>query len=240
MRKILLILAAAFCLTACFEDDREEILFSNYYGFGDVSGSRITMRRDGITLNVTEDKSDGAWQREKRIFLRCDVLRETAPDTYDIRMIDSAPVIERDALVKSQSSEEVYGNDAVSFDQDWGFDAQTVTINMACRYTSLQKSDKQHTLNLVFDDLRSSTDTLFFELRHQGFGESYENTDYEATDFQVNGSYLTFDFSGVMPAGVGKSIIVSIEWDWLVTNGYDMLEREKKHHQVVGTLILDK
>ena len=240
MRKTLFILAAALCLTACFDDTQEEILYYNLYGFGDVSGSRIFLRGDDITLNVTQDQTDGAWQQEKRIFLQCDVLRETAANTYDICLKQTRPVIEKDVLVKSQSSVDIYGNDAVSFDQDWGIDPGTRTINMACRFTSLQKSTTQHTLNLVFDDIRSSTDTLFFELRHQGFGESYENTDHEATEFQVVGQYLTFDFSDTIPADAKSSIIVSVEWDWLVTNGYDMLERERKHFQSCGTLKLSK
>ena len=189
---------------------------------------------------MAEDKTDGAWRKEKRIFLQCDILRETAANTYDIRLIQTRPVIEKDVLVKSQSSLDVYGSDAVSFDQDWGLDSELRTINMACRYTSLQKSTTPHTLNLVFDDARSTTDTLFFELRHQGSGESYENTDYETTDFQVNGQYLTFDFSGAIPAGAKGSIIISVEWDWLNSNSYDMLERERQHYQTCGTLKLSQ
>ena len=240
MRKVLLILATALCLTACSEDSQDEILYSNLYGFGDVSGSRISIRGDGLIFDVTKDQTDGGWQKEKRIFLQCDVLRETAAQTYDICLKAARPVIERNVLVKSQSSEEVYGNDAASFDQDWGLDTQTRTINMACRYTSLKKSTTPHTLNLVFDDARSSTDTLFFELRHQGSGESYENTDYETTDFQVNGQYLTFDFSGTIPVGAKNSIVISVEWDWFKSNSYEMLEREKKHYQSCGTIKLSQ
>lgn len=245
MRRILAILAAAFCLTACFEDSGDDPLYTNFYGFADVSGldltgARISIRSEGIFFNVAEDKTDGAWRKEKRIFLQCDVLRQTADNTYDICLKQTRPVIEKDVIFKSQSSEDVYGNDAVSFDQDWGMDVQTRTINMACRYTALQKSTTPHTLNLVFDDSRSTTDTLFFELRHQGAGESYENTDYETTDFQVNGQYLTFDFSGTIPAGAKGSIVISVEWDWLNSNSYEMLERERKHYQSFGTLKLSQ
>ena len=50
---------------------------------------------------------------------------------------------------------------------------------------------------------------------------------------------MTFDFSGAIPADAGKSIVISVEWDWLVTNAYNMLERERKHYQGCGILQLD-
>ena len=59
MRKVLLILATALCLTACSEDSQDEILYSNLYGFGDVSGSRISIRGDGLIFDVTKDQTDG-------------------------------------------------------------------------------------------------------------------------------------------------------------------------------------
>ena len=245
MRKTLAILLAAslFCLTACFNDSGDDPLYTNFYSFGDVSGldltgARISIRSEGIFFNVTEDKTDGSWRKEKRIFLQCDVLRETGEKTYDISLTAFEPVTEQNALFKSQSSEDVYGSDAVTFD-DWGMDAQRHTINMACQVTTLKNSSTRHSISFVFDDTRSTRDTLFFELRHQGSGESYENTDYEALDFQIEARYMTFDFSGAIPADAGKSIVISVEWDWLVTNAYNMLERERKHYQGCGILQLD-
>lgn len=234
---LMLALASVFCLTSCWDNSGEEYIYTNMYSFGDVRSGQIKIESEGLTLNITEDKSDGKWVDHDHIFFCCDVLRMTAAGVYDIRMNAYEPVVEQAALVKSRTSESVYGSDAVSFYQDWGLDAKNRKLNMSCLTTSRTKSETVHSVNLVYDDIRSHKDTIFFELRHQGQGESYENEAYPADDFQLDTHYITFDFSQCIPADAGTHIIISIEWDWLVNEG-GSLGREVEHKQECGVLTL--
>lgn len=236
----LLLLAAAgiLALTSCFKTDGEEYLYTNLYGFGSISLNILRIEPDGLELVPAEDKTDGKWSSLERIFFCCDVLREREDGRYDIRLKSYEPVIRKVALFKSRTSESVYGSDAVSFYQDWGLDWRVRTLNMACLITSLTKSNTVHSIDFVFDDTRSHRDTLFFELRHQGLGESYENTDHAATEFQLETRFMTFDFAGCIPPDAGDSIVISIEWDWFQTNELKSLERELSHSRECAVIRL--
>ena len=160
-----------------------------------------------------------------------------------VMMITVIPVSRQDVVAglyrdaKVESAE--YGSDAVSFYQDWGFNPKERTMDIACLYSSLKDSETEHRIYLVFDDVRSNTDTLYLELHHQGHGESYENEAYEAKNFQVNTTFLRFDLGGVIPADAGKQIVFSLEWDWLPTED-DAYLREQKHFQVFSTVKLSE
>lgn len=238
IRHFISLLAGLLLLTSCFKITEQEYIYTNFYAFGTVYGQVLHIEPGGLDFVVTEDKTDGKWSAEPRIFFCCDVLQQVETGRYSIRIKDYDSVISRAALVKGATDESVYGSDAVSFYQDWGLDSKNRIINILALTTSLKNSDKVHTVNLVFDDARSHTDTLFYELRHQGFGESYENTGYEATDFQLDYNYLTFDLSGTIPSGAGESIVISIEWDWFPANDLSYMEREPEHQQACGILNL--
>ena len=81
---LMLALASLFCLTSCWDDSREEYIYTNMYSFGDVRSGQIKIESEGLTLNITEDKSDGKWVDHDHIFFCCDVLRMTAAGVYDI------------------------------------------------------------------------------------------------------------------------------------------------------------
>jgi hypothetical protein len=237
---ILLAAAGIFALSSCFKTDGEEYIYTNLYGFGNVSISTNTLKvePDGVEFILAEDKTDGKWNSLDRIYFCCDVLRATDDGRYDIRLKSYEPVVCKAALFKSRTSESVYGNDAVSFFQDWGLDWRVRSFNMACQLTSLTKSSTAHSVDFVFDDTRSHRDTLFFELHHQGLGESYENTDHQATEFQLETRYMTFDFSECIPADAGSNIVFSIEWDWFKSNELNGLTRELKHYQECAVIRL--
>ena len=238
--KQLILLAAAgiLVLSSCFKPEGEQYLYTNLYGIGTVSGITLQFETDGLSFTIADDQTDGKWMTLGRIFFCCDVIRATAADAYDICLKNYEPVTSKPAAFKSQTPESVYGHDPVSLYQDWGLEWKMRRLNFSCLITSLTKSNTVHSVDLVFDDVRSHSDTLFFELHHQGQGESYENTDYPATDFQLETRYMTFDFSSCIPEDAGDSIMIVIEWDWFTSDGTNGLNREVEHQAIVGELTL--
>ena len=56
----------------------------------------------------------------------------------------------------------------------------------------LRPTKVDHTINLVYDDIRSNADTLYFEMRHNALGECPENPDIPLTSFEFAGTYTSF------------------------------------------------
>lgn len=240
MKKFLSLLLLLGLLTACFPSGSEKYQYFNLYAFVDVKGNTtVQLSITGDMFRVTDDQTDSKWMHEQTVFIFYDILDRTATGHYDIRIKAYKPVTRQLTRVKSQSSVEEYGSDAVSFYQDWGFNPKARTIDMACLYSSLKDSETEHRIYLVADDARSNADTLYLELHHQGHGESYENEAYEAKDFQVNTTFLRFDLGGVIPPEAGKQIVFSLEWDWLPTEDGAYL-REQQHFQVFSTVTLSE
>ena len=240
MKKFLSLFLLLGLLTACFPSGSEKYQYFNLYAFVDVQdNATVRLSITGDTFRVTEDQTDSKWMHEQLIFIFYDILGRTGADQYDIRIKAYKPVMRQLARFKSQSGPDEYGSDAVSFYQDWGFNPKERTMDIACLYSSLKDSETEHRIYLVFDDVRSNTDTLYLELHHQGHGESYENEAYEAKNFQVNTTFLRFDLGGVIPADAGKQIVFSLEWDWLPTED-DAYLREQKHFQVFSTVKLSE
>ena len=228
---LILLTACVLGLTSCFNSGEPEYLYTNVYGIGAVQGTVIFPDPEGYAFNIVEDRTDKGWLALDRVFFHCDVLRVSESSGYDIRLLGYEPVTSGPALVKSTSDESVYGTNPVSFYQDWGINHKKRTLNLSAVYTALKKSDKVHTVDLVFDDVRSHKDTIFFELHHQGFGESYENKDYEATDFEIQTEYMTVDLSSCIPSDAGSTIIICVEWDWFRSIELNYMDRETIEHK---------
>lgn len=237
--KRLLPLLMLLTLLAC-KPASEKYQYFNLYAFGTV-GTGATLRLDinGATFTVKEDQTDSKWMHEQTIFFFYDILDRTAEGAYDIRMKSYTPVERKLARAKSLIPAEEYGNDAVSFYQDWGFNPTDRTIDVACLYTCLKDSETEHTISLVADDAKSNADTLYLELHHQGHGESYENEAYQPKDFQVQTAFLRFSIGGVLPEGAGQEIVLCLDWDWFPSED-GVLIRENKHFQAFTTVKLSE
>ena len=111
-------------------------------------------------------------------------------------------------------------------------------IDVSCLTTSLKDSQTPHTVNLVLDDVRSNTDTVYLELHHQGSGESFENETWPTTDFQIDTHYLRFDLSGAIPPEARESIVLQIEWDWFEAANGLLLRDKPEHRKISGTFYL--
>ena len=231
-------------LTACFKPSEEKYQYFNLYAFCEVAdGATLRLGITGDTFTVVEDQTDSKWMHQDIVFIFYDILDRKASDQYDIRIKTYQPVTSRPALAMETGGEAVYGSDAVSFYQDWGFDPAHHSFDMACLYTSLKDSETEHQINLVVDYERSSSDTLYLELRHQGHGESFENEAYAAKDFQVNTAFLHFNLShdfaalGLTSGTAGKEMVFCLKWYWFPSeNG--VLIREPGYSEAFATVTL--
>lgn len=153
----------------------------------------------------------------KRVMTRCDVMSpvEGRANEYYVRLMEFASAIVEDPVLKSDMDETVVGNNGLNISSGWisgGYLNAYVFIPM------LRPTKVNHTINLVFDDIRSNADTLYFEMRHNALGECPENPDIPLTSFEFAGTYTSFPLEGILESG--KKPICHIEWDWYEGDEY--------------------
>ena len=175
MKKFLIPLIPLLLALSC-TPAKDSFSYQNFYGFGEVEPfGQIVLSGQSVKLQVIEDQTDGKWMQQQTIFFLCDLTGFTETGAYQATLKMYEPVARKGVVKKSTSDPATYGTDAVALYQDWGSNPKERWIDVSCLTTSLKDSQTPHTVNLVLDDVRSNTDTVYLELHHQGSGESFEN-----------------------------------------------------------------
>ena len=238
MKKFLIPLIPLLLALSC-TPAKDSFSYQNFYGFGEVEPlGQIVLSGQSVKLQVIEDQTDGKWMQQQTIFFLCDLTGFTETGAYQATLKMYEPVARKGVVKKSTSDPATYGTDAVALYQDWGSNPKERWIDVACLTTSLKDSQTPHTVNLVLDDVRSNTDTVYLELHHQGSGESFENETWPTTDFQIDTHYLRFDLSGAIPPEARESIVLQIEWDWFEAANGLLLRDKPEHRKISGTFYL--
>ena len=238
MKKLLFLLLPLLGVIAC-KPGESSFYYQNLYAFGTVvSGGQLYVESSGMTIKVTEDLTDGKWMQEQAVFFLCDLTGFAENGSYQASLKSYEPVTRKAALVKSDSDPDVYGNSPVDLQYVWGGNSQKRYIDISCLATSLKNSETVHTIDLVLDDVRSNADTLYLEIHHQGFGESYENEAYGISDFQIDTHYLRFDLSNLIPSSAGPSIVLHFDWDWFEVSNNTLQRDKPKHFEDAGIFTL--
>lgn len=224
--KALCVLAATAFISSCIQDDT--ILYSDLR-MVNVEGPSKLITDEGLVYNIVENSVSAIPDTLKRIMILCDVLNEsgTTEDEYDIRLLNFARVLTKDAVLKSAADEEALGSDAIVPAQLW---TGGKYINAAIQFTTVTGSKTYHTVNLVFDDTRNNPDTLFFSLRHNAHGESFENEEIDPSLLTTSSDYVSFPIADYIPAGKEK-MVVKLECDWYKSE-FQQYIREKEHHSI--------
>lgn len=226
------LLAFAAVFTSCIKE--ESILYTGTEMCKVLDRTHL-YSDNGMIMNIVENFTDEIPEGTERVMINCDVLSEsgTAQDEYDIRLIAFSPVNIIEPVASSTADQDSLGNDCIGIDAAWlggGF------INAYGVITMLVNSATEHTVNLEFDDIRSNSDTLYFQFRHNAFGESLDNRDLSEANITVSGQYYSFPIDNLVPAGK-NSIVVHLESEWFETHD-NVLSHDKK--LFTGDLIYTK
>ena len=167
---------------------------------------------NGEIYFITQNNSGGSISDTvKRVMIQCDVLSavEGKTNEYNILLQDFAPAMVQHPVNMSTMDEAVIGNDGLNVSQAW---VSGGYLNSYVYITILNPSEADHSINLVYDDVKSNSDTLYFEMRHNAHGESPENPDIPLNKFVFAGTYLSLPLDGIL--GEGQHPVCHLEWDW--------------------------
>lgn len=221
LRKSILAAASAVILVSCFPD--EPYLFSDT-GMFSVLGLNKLQSDTGNIYYVTQNTTGlDIPDTLKRVMVSCDVMsaREGKQNEYDIRLLQFIAAFHKTPLLMSTVDESAVGNDGINIDQAW---VSGGYLNAHVEIALLSPSKADHTFNLVFNDLKSNSDTLYFEMRHNAHGESPDNPEYNPAAFIIGGAYASFPLAGILQEG--QTPICHFDWVWYEGDEFNVT-REK-------------
>ena len=208
---ILAIITAAF--SSCLKDD---VLVYGDQAFCDIKDGKIYTDTGNI-YNVVKNSTEAVWDTLKRAYIYCNVLNETKNATseneYDIDLLNFARVLRKVPVNKSTADDAVVGTDPILFVQGWVSGVDKVNLNVRFAISYKKESETIHYLNVLYDDVKSNSDTLVFELRHNGSGEVFGGQDIKDEDTSMDDGLLTFQLDSYLPTDK-ESIVIRINSLW--------------------------
>lgn len=222
LKKIAVLFLMSVCLTSCFNLDSP--LYSGVEVCKVISGTKL-LTDEGNTLNIIQNQTLPISDTLKRVIISCDVLdyTEGKEDEFDIRLLSFAPMDIKEIIPSSSADEEALGDDGIDLDSAWlggGY------LNAFVGITKEVNSKKNHSVNLVLDELHSSPDTLHFKFRHNAYGDSFDNPDIDSDNITTEGFYYSFPIEYYIPSGV-QSVVLHLQNDWF-TYYAGIIKRDKE------------
>ena len=171
----------------------------------------------GLTFYIQKSNVEIKAKPEERVVAVCDVLEtvENSNTEYKVNLINYAvPLLKEPLRSSSIADEDEIGHDPVVPVQHWfagGF------YNVYLSYYYLVSSETKHEINLVYDELRSNSDTLYFTLRHNAKNEAPGYDGINVSDLAQGYSYATFPIKEIVGEG-SESVAIAITGEWYRQN----------------------
>ncbi len=208
-----------------------------YNGFGEISliepsGYFEIMRDDGMLLRVLEYGGTCTPELGERVFFKYNILpgagdyvSRYSTDEHpalDIKVIVfnnlySAPVVRKSYLEEDGQRADSIGDDPIriitaSFSGNY--------INIGFEYFHVPNGTP-HRINLVWDDTRPQSNSVYIELRHNAMGE----TDSAEMPLVSDTGLASFRLTDLIPAGADH-IDIRLRYNLeYVNNGYAQIDR---------------
>lgn len=184
------------------------------YAFGFVRGSSI-LSDGGMTFNVTASECGDNWKLMDRGYFEFKLGKKINEKTYEATVIYATDVHLKEPVDSDDPEIEKYGKDAVGFADCYiSGTGRNIYLNFYEVFFTVSGSNMKHDINFMFNKEKSSkSDTLFFELKHNGHGETFDNPDVPQEKLVLSTEYTSLNLEEYIKAGATKAIF-AIEYDW--------------------------
>lgn len=142
-----------------------------------------------------------------RYMVRCGILEKTGEDTYEVELLSIEKAVCTDIMKGSEAEPGHYGSDPDNVENVW---ISGRYLNMLNCLETIPQSGTVHEINLVYEDLRSHDDSLFFTLCHDAHGETPGTT---PGGYVQQHYYSSYDIWPFLPEGYDESVI-TLDWVW--------------------------
>jgi len=216
MRKIFGTLLLIAALASCKKDDT---LRYNNVTMGNIDGETIISDQGNI-FQIAESLFEVDLKSYKRAMIVCDVLKETAENTYDIRLTGIANVLEKKVKTMDESTEQedLEVDDPIVLKDIWYAGGY---LNLNIETAQKRGSETPHYINLVKESEENGTYT--FVLRHNAQEET--PTEADRDDYFGAAGYVSFPIAGVIKGDSAK-IILKWKSHKFIGSGYSLTDSE--------------
>jgi len=170
------ILLSVFLFFSCL--DESDDIFVSYGVIQNVNSTNSyeILTDKGNTLVVTKSYSGQTIENDKRVLVNFEILsdKEKNKNVYEIKVngfynLLSKPLVSESYILQNEGfRRDSIGNDPFN-SITARFSGEYMNIDFELFYE--QGSSTKHMINLVYDDTRENTDTLYLRLYHNAYGE---------------------------------------------------------------------
>jgi len=218
-------LVSAFMFFGCMDDSDDA--YVSYGVIKNVSSSDNyqILTDKGNTLVVTKSHSSEAIENDKRVLVNFEIKsdKEKSKKVYEVEVNGFYQLLSKPLVPESfiQAAEETrrdsIGRDAFINVYAW-FGGEYLNINFETYFS--EYSGRKHLINLVWDDTRTDSDTLYLTLCHNAYGEKPAYNDMHL--FKGAGR-CSFRLTDLVHADVASKP-VRLQWQEY-RYGYDVVTR---------------
>lgn len=211
MSSVILIIAASlsFVLSSCSDDEKYVYVYSPRTASVSMGvardGNIVTDKGNTLVVDessVGHDLTDG-----ERVFVNCNILDREDENTYLVRINKYYQLLTKDIIQASETDDEELGDDPVQVKDAW-FGGGYLNMRLGLEYNP--SSNTSHLVNVVYDDVKSTADTIFLTLRHNAFADTVHT--------RVGTATASFNMEDIMD-GKDSKVYVRLKWQWYTHHG---------------------
>ena len=206
---LLVAVSLPFVLSSCSDDEKYVRVPAPYTGsvsMGVAGEGTITTDKGNVLIpdesSVGHDLTDG-----ERVFVNCSILDREDINTYRVRINKYYQLLAKDIVRASDTDDEELGDEPVQVKDAW-FGGGYLNMRLGLEYNP--SSNTSHLVNVVYDDVKSTADTLFLTLRHNAFADTVRTRMGTAT--------ASFNMEEVTE-GKNEKVYVKLKWQWYTHRG---------------------
>ena len=204
-------LLLSFFFTSCIDNEEHYASYGVIQNVNSLNDYRIFTDKGNLLL-VTKSPSGYAIEENKRVLVNYDILSEksnASPGIYEVKvngfyhLLSKPEVRESFILEDEEARRDSIGNDPFCGLEAW-FGGDYININFVFLHSG--NSSIKHLINLVYDDTRTGSDTVFLSLKHNAYDDGLY--DY---GFMKGMGRCSFNLANIVPAS-NESTPIRLSW----------------------------
>lgn len=206
---LLSVVSLPLLLSSCSDDEKYVYVSPAHtvsVSMGVADGGNIITDKGNLLVpdksSVGHDLTDG-----ERVLIDCKVLEREDQNTYRVRINRYHQLLTKDIVRSSEAKDEELGDDPIQVKGAW-FGGGYLNIRLGLEYNPSSKTS--HLVNVVYDDVKSTSDTIFLDLRHNAFADTIRT--------RIGAATASFNMEGIM-AGKDDKVYVRLKWEWYTHRG---------------------
>lgn len=209
MKRILALLALVLCITACNKNNADLITINEIVNVQ----NGLLVNDAGVRYSLTDHDMLSQLMSLKRVFI-IGQIEPVSNQSYDYKLylMQFIGVNVKDCVKSSEiTDDDKLGHDPVHLSTCW-LDGGYINASLAFSYNTY--NGYQGVANIVFDQTRSTAKDLYFILRNNQEGKTWENESLSPGELEFGTGIYSFEYTPLLDPSYKGDINFHFEWVW--------------------------